>query len=83
MKEIIRWISSIMLAICPLEQLVYTIKTGDTTGLTWSFIVLCTLGDFGFLYSTWGYKSWGLRFNYGFNAIAIGIIMIYKIFVIC
>lgn len=77
--EFIGWTSSIALAVCALPQTWYTIKTGDTSSFTWSFLFLWTLGDLGLLVYTFPLNSYALTFNYGLNAFAVGIILCYKL----
>ena len=78
--ELLGWISSIALSVCALPQVWYTIKTHDTSSFTWSFLWLWCLGDAGLLIYTWGMNSWALSFNYALNALAIGVILSFKVF---
>jgi len=85
MVETIGWLGSIMLGICAYPQLVHTVKTRDTSGLSWGFLALWGFGEIftlsyvvlntNYPYQTFNYP---LICNYALNCAIISVLVYFK-----
>ena len=79
--ELIGWIGGIFFAICAIPQAIQSYKDKHSNGLSWSFLILWTIGEILTLIYTLSkpVDLWPLIFNYTFNLLAISVIIWYKI----
>ena len=74
------WIGSICLSFCGLPQAIHSIKVGNSDGLTYSFLMLWTIGELFTLKAVaLDIPLNYLIFNYVSNLVFLSIIWYYKL----
>lgn len=78
--ELIGWIGSVIFTISSLTQLINNIKTGNSNGLTWSFLLLWLLGEILTLIYVVLLVNYPLIFTYTCDILILLVIIYYKLF---
>jgi len=76
--ENLGWIGSILLAFCGLPQCIDSIKSGNSKGLNWGFLLMWFFGEIFTFYYVANNIDLPLILNYGANIIFLIIIIKYK-----
>lgn len=79
MIETLGWIGCVLLALCGIPQAIKSIKDKHSRGISWSFILMWTLGEVLVLGYTIALGNWPLIVNYVANVLSCGVILFYKI----
>lgn len=81
MIELVGWTASVLFALCMMPQAFHTYALGNAKGISWWFIVLCSLAELlALVYAILALNSPGpLLLNYIANLICLCIIIKYKI----
>lgn len=77
--EFLGWLGAFCFAICGLPQCWQSIKTGNSNGMSWLFLILWFVGELLTLIYTMPKGHLPLTFNYICNLIIVGTILWYKI----
>jgi len=78
MLEFVGLFGAICLGVCALPQTAECIKTRSAGSLSWSFLLLWTIGELCLLAYTVPMKSMALTLNYSFNILLLAIMLWFK-----
>jgi len=78
--QLFGWISSIAFGICAIPQAYQSFKDGHSNGVTKGLLWLWTIGEWAGIGYAICLKETPLLFNYGLNAVFVGIITWYRFF---
>lgn len=79
MMDIIGWTGSILFALCGFPQALESYKSGNSNGLTWSFILMWLGGEILTMIYIFPKLDLPLIFNYSLNLVFLLVILRYKI----
>lgn len=75
--QTIAWISSLLLALCGLPELIATIRT-KKVNLTWAFLLMWWMGEvFGSIYTIY-IQDYALIANYALNTMILSYLLVQK-----
>ena len=77
--EAIGYVGAFLLAFCSLPQMIYSVKEGNSDGISWAFLLMWLAGEVITLYYIWGDVRIPLLLNYSANIIFISVILKYKV----
>jgi uncharacterized protein with PQ loop repeat len=78
-RKLFGWIGSVLLSLCAIPQVWYTLRTGDATGLSWGFLLMWYIGEINLLWYSLPFRSWPLMVNYMINIVCVTLLLIVKI----
>ena len=76
--ETIGYIGGVLLAICSVPEVYRTIKDSKCY-LGWNFLLLWFFGELFMIFYAFHLWDFPLLFNYGFNLLLVGIMLVYKV----
>ena len=72
------WLGSICLAICGIPQAIMSFQDKHSDGISWSFLILWTVGELFTLLYVFEKVDIPMLLNYGTNILILGVILYYK-----